>query len=240
MRVRRRSVRHGMGITELSLARIHRTQRLVLVTGRAGPTGVSFDGHITVDVRSESPAGPPIPAQTWPVTDSYFKALVPLEPGRNTLNFQFHAPTSLGRASSNDTGISLAVSYIPLSQNPPLHLVILAAADSPLTVDCPPERREEHANLQAVIAKFQLWAYMCQAFTAEQMRRGGLGRRTFALDEKDGEPDSLEQYPPRNKRRAPPVHFIRSTHSLREFRDPNNAQQVSPALLQSDADMQLM
>jgi hypothetical protein len=110
--------------------------------------------------------------------------------------------------------------YTPLSQNPPLHLVILAASDSPLTIDCPPERRGQHDNYDAVVAKFQLWAYMCQAFTAEQFRRNDMGRRPFALEEYDL-PDTIA------KRRRPYVHFLRSTHSLQEFRSPDCAQQVS-------------
>ena len=201
------------------------TQALLLVTGRAGPVDTSFDGQITVE--SSSQTGQAYQLQAWPVTDSYFKALVPLEPGNNNIKFTFNPPrewSHIGTSSNPSTTITLT--YQPLSQNPPLHLVILAASDSPLTIDCPPERRGQQDTYDAVVAKFQLWAYMCQAFTAEQCRRNDLGRRPFALEEYDG-PDNVETYPAKTKRRRPFVHFIRSTHSLSEFRMRDCAQQVS-------------
>lgn len=200
-----------------------------MLSGRAGPADTSFDGSVIVEVHSEQSHAPAFEPQAWPVIDSYFKACIPLQPGRNSIRFHFEAPASFGARSANDNGTTVNVVYTPLSQNPPLHLVILTASDSPLTIDCPPERRQDHAHLQAVIAKFQLWAYMCQAFTAEQMRRNGLGRRTFALEEYDGQLDPLETFPPVNQRRAPFVHVVKSTHSTREFRDPDNAQQYKPA-----------
>ncbi|KAL7007272.1 hypothetical protein EMMF5_003111 [Cystobasidiomycetes sp. EMM_F5] len=199
-------------------------QRLILVSGRAGPVQITFDGCINVESVCDGSVEPPHLPQQWPVTDSYFKALVPLSPGINRLRFLFEAPDSLGGYSRNDTGTDLTVTYVPLTQNPPLHLVILAAHDSPLTVDCPPERRPGHEKIEATIAKFQLWSQLSQAFTAEQMRRNGLGRRTFALEEQSG-PDSLDAFPPRHNRRRPVVHVIRSRHSLSEFRDPDVAQQ---------------
>ncbi|KAK9894192.1 hypothetical protein P389DRAFT_198278 [Cystobasidium minutum MCA 4210] len=205
---------------------------LVLVTGRAGPVDTHFDGQIIVDSRPQ--AGNAYQAQAWPVTDSYFKALVPLDPGANNVTFTFvppsewqqHAGSSSSLEKKNST--SITVTYQPLAQNPPLHLVILAASDSPLTIDCPPERRGHQDTYDALVAKFQLWAYMCQAFTAEQCRRNDLGRRPFALEEYDG-PDNIESYPAKIKRRRPYVHFIRSTHSLQEFRSRDCAQQCKNA-----------
>ena len=127
----------------------------------------------------------------------------------------------------------VSVTYVPLLENPPLHLVILAAKDSPLTVDCPPERRGMHDHLDATIAKMQLWAYMCQAFTAEQCRRNGLGRRPFALHEEVG-PDTLDAIPAQSQRMRPVVHLVRSRHTLAEFRDPDVAQQNSHAKRSGD------
>lgn len=194
------------------------------MTGRAGPVNATFDGHITVE--SSSQGGQAYKLQAWPVTDSYFKSLVPLEPGINIVKFTFDPPNEWQRSAvSQNASTSITLTYQPLAQNPPLHLVILAASDSPLTIDCPPERRGQHDTYDALVAKFQLWAYMCQAFTAEQCRRNDLGRRPFALEEYDG-PDNIETFPAKARRRRPYVHFIRSTHSLSEFRSRDCAQQV--------------
>lgn len=197
-------------------------QSLTLISGRAGPVNTTFDGQIIVD--SSSQGGHAYQSQAWPVTDSYFKALVPLSPGVNTVRFTFRPPSSWPQASAS-AATTITLTYQPLSQNPPLHLVILAASDSPLTIDCPPERRGKDDTYDALVAKFQMWAYMCQAFTAEQCRRNELGRRTFSLEEYDGS-DNIESYPARGKARRPYVHFLRSTHSLAEFRSRDCAQQV--------------
>lgn len=205
-------------------------QSLLLIVGRAGPVNTQFDGQIIVDSRPQN--GHAYQSQAWPVTDSYFKALVPLDPGVNSVTFSFippsewqHEGASTSSSTSEKNTRSITVTYQPLNQNPPLHLVILAASDSPLTIDCPPERRGQQDTYDALVAKFQLWAYMCQAFTAEQFRRDEMGRRPFALEEYEG-PDNIESYPARSKRRRPHVHFIRSTHSLQEFRSRDCAQQV--------------
>lgn len=178
-------------------------------------------------MESSSQSSQPYRPQTWLVTDSFFKALVPLEPGSNTVKFTFVPPREWAQGGAiPNSSTTVTLNYHPLAQNPPLHLVILAASDSPLTIDCPPERRGQQDTYDAIVAKFQLWAYMCQAFTAEQCRRNDLGRRPFALEEYDG-PDNIESFPAKGKRRRPFVHFIRSTHSLSEFRSRDCAQQVS-------------
>lgn len=176
-------------------------------------------------VESQPSSGNTYNAQTWPVTDSYFKALVPVDAGANQVSFTFKPPHEWQGVSEKQSTTRITISYVPLSQNPPVHLVMLAARDSPLHIDCPPERRGQHDTVEAVVAKFQLWAYMCQAFTAEQFRRNDMGRRPFALEEYDA-PDNIEAYPPRGKRRRPYVHLLRSSHSLQEFRSPDCAQQV--------------
>lgn len=158
---------------------------------------------------------------------------MPLEPGNNNIKFTFNPPREWSHVgTSANPSVTITLTYQPVVQNPPVHLVILAASDSPLTIDCPPGRRGQQDTYDAVVAKFQLWAYMCQAFTAEQCRRNDLGRRPFALEEYDG-PDNIEMYPAKAKRRRPYVHFIRSTHSLSEFRMRDCAQQVGNCLYSS-------
>jgi hypothetical protein len=90
--------------------------------------------------------------------------------------------------------MDINVLYVPLLQYPPLHLVIMAACDSPLVIDCPPHKRggisSAHSDLDAAIAKFRMTAYMWQAMTAEDFRQKGVGRRSFRLDE-EWAPDTV-------------------------------------------------
>ena len=104
-----------------------------------------------------------------------------LSPGSNLLEV-VHMQHDKREAS---TIISLL--YIPLLQCPPLHLAVMVAKDSPLLMDCPPQKAgglsSAHSDLTAAIEKFRMTAYMWQAMTAEDMRTKGLGRRTFRLEE---------------------------------------------------------
>lgn len=63
----------------------------------------------------------------------------------------------------------------------------MIAKDSPLLIDCPPQKRggisSAHSDLDAAINKFRMTAYMWQALTAEDLRVKGLDRRSFRLEE---------------------------------------------------------
>ncbi|EST07704.1 hypothetical protein PSEUBRA_002801 [Kalmanozyma brasiliensis GHG001] len=94
-------------------------------------------------------------------------------------------------------------------------------------VDTPPGPRREAFRLGGLVEvkrRIALQAYLWQAFHAEQMRRHGMGRRAFQLDDEEafakGE-RSLEL--------LPRIHLLKSRHTLQEFRDPNNAQQKQGA-----------
>jgi hypothetical protein len=104
-----------------------------------------------------------------------------LSPGQNTLSITHVHDGNV------ESEMDLTVNYVPLLQYPPLHLVIMAASDSPLMIDCPPHKRggvsSAHSDLDAAIAKFRMTAYMWQAMTAEDLRQKGIGRRAFRLDE---------------------------------------------------------
>lgn len=121
------------------------------------------------------------PEQIWPVAGGSFKALAMLSPGSNKLTITHLHDGNL------ESQMDITVTYIPLLQYPPLHLVIMTACDSPLVIDCPPHKRggvsSAHSDLDAAIAKFRMTAYMWQAMTAEDFRQKGVGRRTFRLDE---------------------------------------------------------
>jgi hypothetical protein len=96
--------------------------------------------------------------------------------GFNELTFTFNLPHHLN--NSNPATTKFRVNYLPLLQNPPLHLAILVAADSNLVIDAPKEKQISGENgLESVKAKLRCAGYLWQAFTAEQMQRNGFGRR---------------------------------------------------------------
>ncbi|KNC98106.1 uncharacterized protein SPPG_06515 [Spizellomyces punctatus DAOM BR117] len=181
-------------------------QRLLLIYGTAG-VGL---GDSSLNVRNISTT---YPAQSFRCTDSHWKALVPLDPGKNRLVLEH----SLGGKTEID------VVYIPLLQNPPLVLAVLVAKDSPMVFDIP-DGGERLPFEYDVIRKFRLAAYMWQAFTAEQMWRHGFGRRTFRLDE-TWLPDTLSNKDNETLRTTARVHVVRTDLSVAELRDIELAQQ---------------
>lgn len=73
---------------------------------------------------------------------------------------------------------------IPSMGAPPLQLAIVLAKDSPETYGAAPARVEREGNgLETAIRKYRMAAYLWQAFTAEQMWRNKMGRRTFRFEE---------------------------------------------------------
>ncbi|RKP38407.1 putative peptidase family-domain-containing protein [Dimargaris cristalligena] len=181
-------------------------QRLLLVYGRAGPPHTQFEGRLTVHP-------PNFPAQFWPVVDTHFKCLVPLEPGQNLIQFEYNG----GRTF-------LTLHYLPRLQNPPLRLAIMVAKDSPLTFDAPPNEQGPGKNdLKAAVAKFRCTAYIWQAFMAEQMFRNGFGRRTFRLEEA-WLPETLTNQADFLRNTAE-VFIVRSRLTLAEMHEPERAQQ---------------
>ncbi|GAC96204.1 zinc metalloproteinase [Pseudozyma hubeiensis SY62] len=90
-------------------------------------------------------------------------------------------------------------------------------------VDTPPGPRREAfkaGGLHEVKRRIALQAYLWQAFHSEQMRRHGMGRRAFQLDD-----EASFAQGERSLELLPRVHLIKSRRTLREFRDPENAQQ---------------
>ncbi|CAO3699658.1 unnamed protein product [Rhizopus microsporus] len=181
------------------------TLEFLLVNGRAGKRDGKFDLLIQVYCND-------FPPTQWPCVDSYFKALVHLVPGPNTITFAFVNVT-----------LHFHVNYLPLLQNPPLSLAIIIGSDSPATFDVPPEKEGQN-TLDVAIRKLRMAGYMWQAFCAEQMYRNGMQRRTFRLDE-DWLPDTTSCQENRVMRTTAKVHIIRSTKTVAEIRDIRRAQQ---------------
>ncbi|KAK1561719.1 zinc metallo proteinase [Colletotrichum navitas] len=170
------------------------------------------------------------PSQTWPLVASCFKAMALLSPGRNILTI-----TRCSTDTENPAPSTLTLNYIPLLQTPPLHLAIMIAKDSPLLIDCPPSKygplSTAHSSLDAAVAKMRMAAYMWQAFTAEDMRMKGLGRRSFRLEEEFAADTTsqvfMSSYDDSSAimRSTAKVHIVRSSRTVAELRDADVAQQ---------------
>lgn len=201
-------------------------QQVLLVFGQIGETTHKpLDGSVTVNHHQGR-----FPPTCWPVNDSYFKALIHLEPGWNRIRLDFTSP----KVSSSNTSVPthatfININYLPLTHSPPLQLAIILGHDSPGTYDVPPERMQREGNgLELAIKKFRMAAYLWQAFTGEQMNRYGFGRRCFRLEDA-WEPGTLsyQDWGTNQFRTQAKIHIIRSRRSVAEIRDLERAQQYS-------------
>ncbi|KAF1835389.1 hypothetical protein BDW02DRAFT_292423 [Decorospora gaudefroyi] len=202
-------------------------QQVLLIFGQVGEANSRpLDGTLTVNHHQGR-----FPSTCWPVHDSYFKALVHLEPGWNRIRLDFASP----KVSSPNTSIPahasfISINYLPLSHSPPLQLAVILGHDSPGTYDAPPERIQREGNtLDLALKKFRMAAYLWQAFTGEQMNRYGFGRRCFRFEDA-WEPGTLSYQDWENNqyRTQAKIHIIRSTKSVAEIRDLERAQQYGP------------
>jgi hypothetical protein len=105
-------------------------QRCLLLTGSCPRSSDITDEDGSISIKTIGPNGSELfPEQTWPTSGGMFKALIMLMPGQNTLD--------ISHAGGLTSKLKINITYIPLLQCPPLHLVIMVAKDSPLTIDCP-------------------------------------------------------------------------------------------------------
>jgi hypothetical protein len=187
------------------------------------PSHNVLDGTLTVSRLDDN-----FPPTQWPVCDSQFKALVYMQPGPNKIRFEFSSPKLANSTSSNPIHVSyLTIHMLPPTSSPPLQLAILIAKDSPESIDSIPVNGERDGNeLQTAIQKFRMSAYLWQAFTAEQMWRQKLGRRSFRFEEewivgssnqRDNEHGTM-----RSEAR---VHVIRCDKTIAEMRDLERTRQ---------------
>jgi len=185
--------------------------RLLLVTGIIPIP--SLDGELWVITHNYS-----FPAQKFPVRSSTFKALLHLSPGENSPTLDFR-PSSIPGGSYQSV---FYVNYIPLLQNPPLHLVIIVGKDSPLRYDDVPNCTEP-PTLETAIKKFRMAAYLWQAYTGAEMNAQAFSHRTFRLDEA-WMPDTLSKVDSPWRSTAK-ITVLRSSYSVAHIRDPDRAQQ---------------
>jgi hypothetical protein len=199
--------------------------------------GNTLEGNISVSVQD--PAGcSAFPQQFTALEQGLFKVLVLLSPGENKFTFRLVTADGTG-----DGAHVLNITYIPLLQNPPLHLAIMIAKDSPLLIDCPPAKggsiSSAHSSLDAAIAKFRMSAYQWQALTAEDMWTKGLGRRSFRLEEEWAADTTSREfvhslhdaalYQSGAMRSTAKIHLVRSSKTVAEICDDQLAQQNQSA-----------
>ncbi|KAK5294265.1 hypothetical protein LTR99_009663 [Exophiala xenobiotica] len=207
-------------------------QKVVSVSGEIGdPNMKALDGNLTVHHDKDGQAFQPT---NWPVSESYFKALVYLSPGWNKIRFDFTSPklSSISSASAPTPHSSyIMLNYLPLNSAPPLQLVILAGKDSPCTFDAVPQRVQTEGNdLSMAIRKFRMAAHLWQAFTAEQMYRNKFGRRCFRFDEEwQTGTLSIRDWETGQMKNETRVHVVRTEKTTAELQDLQYAQQHSPA-----------
>jgi hypothetical protein len=208
-------------------------QQVLLVFGQIGePSYKPLDGTVTINHHQGR-----FPSTAWPVSDSYFKALIHLEPGWNRIRLDFTSP----KVSTSNTSIPshasfLNINYLPLNHLPPLQLAIILGSDSPATYDAMPDRIEREGNgLELATKKFRVAAYLWQAFTGEQMQRHGFGRRCFRFED-SWEPGTLsyQDWGTGQFRTQAKIHVIRSTKTTAEIQDLNIAQQYDKATKKND------
>lgn len=158
---------------------------------------------------------PQLPRLSYQVNEAVFKATVILTPGENRLTF----------ASDTKQSKTVTCFYAPLLQDPPVHLCLLVAKDSPLEFDSPKIQRDKEGGngLDLAVKKLRVGARLMQAYTNEQMMRAGFGNRTFRFVEEFNWDTTFQQKT--EMRNTVKIHIVRSEKSTKEIRDANLAQQ---------------
>ncbi|KAI9208552.1 putative peptidase family-domain-containing protein [Polychytrium aggregatum] len=190
-------------------------QRAVLIYGRVSSAALA---DATVLVHSDG-----FPTLEFPCVDGFFKALCILQPGLNNLRFQLQEQPDIVQ--------HLALTYQKQSHLPPLHLAILVAKDSTFAIDTPHDKHRQ--TITDAIEKLRFNAYMWQAFTAEQMRRNGFGRRSFTIHEELIE-ETISQRLGGTPQETARVFVVPTKEPLSELRRWDLAQQKSGSSSGSD------
>jgi hypothetical protein len=195
-----------------------------------------MEGNLTVHHDKDGQAFPPT---NWPVSDSYFKALIYLSPGWNRIRFDFTSP-ALSHHSTGTTPTMhssyIMLNYLPLNSAPPLQLVILVGKDSSCTYDAVPQRIQNEGNdLAMAIRKFRMAAHLWQTFTAEQMYRQKFGRRCFRFEEEwQTGTLSIRDWETGTMKNETRIHVVRSDKTTAELQSLEYAQQHGPAAKKGD------
>lgn len=139
------------------------------------------------------------------------------------------------RPAQSDNGSSSLSSFLKRTTDKlsKMDLASSSQAFSPqdrACIDTPPGPIRAHLRQHgrdAIRRRLAIQGYMWQAWHAEQMQRHGFGHRTFALSEKSEQEAISNGHI--NLAELADIRFLISERSLKEFRDPNNAQQKQGA-----------
>lgn len=164
-------------------------QKILLVSGTAGKQ--QREGTVVVHHHQDE-----YPATSWSVIEGHFQAFVHLSPGPNRLRLEYFSGF---KSSGHSTWTT--INYLPLSTSPPLHLAIVIGNDA--------------NNVDQILPKFRMLAYLWQTLTSEQMFRHGLGRRCFRFEEK-WQPGTLSVQD-ESMRSEAIVHVIRSQRATSDL-----------------------
>lgn len=163
--------------------------------------------------------------------NGYYRAIVHVAPGLNeyTVDAFKGVIDEYGQAELEGEMLQTAELAITFKQpnihksNKPIHMCIILGKDSDGTYDMPGYKlkRGEVANLDTAIKKLKVAGRLIQAFTHEEMRRGGFGNRTFQFSE---ESTSLGIFESSENYNEVKVYVLRSPKLVAEIRDPNLVQ----------------
>jgi hypothetical protein len=141
--------------------------------------------------------------------------LAHLIPGPNNLKLTFIPPPHISRTRFTTR---LTIHYLPLLQNPPLHLAIVLARDSDGTFETPIGGPN---GLEEAVKRLRVASLLWQAYTAEQLYRSfppspdhiESARRSFRLEEEWME-DTLSLNETDVWRASTKIHIVRSELSV--------------------------
>lgn len=110
----------------------------------------------------------------WPVINGKFKALIPLIPGENIINFW-----------CNSNSHTLSLIYEPLKFKRFIRLVYIKCKDDDGLFQAP---EKEDNSIDSACKRIILGAQMLQTFTYDKIKEHNINGKTFHLEEKAGQP----------------------------------------------------
>lgn len=193
----------------------------ILVTGSSS----NASGIIEVSHKDLS-----FPSQAFEVNHHFFKALVHLNPGSNSLvfthrsgRFQNGYPEFDKVPQFDEITGKLHLTYSEeLNANPPIHLCLLAGRNSQYCIDSPSYRiRSEGNDVRTAVKKLRFSARLIQAFFEEQFARAGFGNRTLKFAEQE-DLDTITTKTSQTTRRTVKVHVVPIDNTVEEIREASN------------------
>ncbi|XP_035232882.1 putative zinc metalloproteinase YIL108W isoform X2 [Stegodyphus dumicola] len=138
---------------------------LPLIVGEVFPGGDS-----TIEILNKALSAESV---IWPVLNGRFKVLVHLKPGENKIGFKY-----------KDHILDFNLIYEPLKFKRFIRLVYIKCKDDEGRFQAPPE---ENNSIYSACNRIRLGARMLQTFTGDKIGDHKLQRKTFCLEENNGD-----------------------------------------------------